>query len=131
MSSGFLNPPLLKPKFDGKTWVLMTEFSYDVGGIDSGDRITVPVGFETDLASVPQSLTWLVPKWGKHGPAAIIHDYLYRTQPRSRKESDDIFYEAMRVLDTNPATAQLAYRGVRTGGWLPWKKRAKLLKGHK
>jgi hypothetical protein len=35
--------------------------------------------FVTDLASVPQSLTWLVPRYGKYTKAAILHDYLSQT----------------------------------------------------
>jgi Protein of unknown function (DUF1353) len=35
--------------------------------------------FVTDLASVPQSLTWLVPRYGKYTKAAILHDYLCQT----------------------------------------------------
>ena len=41
---------------------------------------TVPPANEpdwvTDLASVPQLLTWLVPTSGKHLPAALVHDAL-------------------------------------------------------
>jgi hypothetical protein len=32
--------------------------------------------FLTDLASVPRSLTWLFPRYGKYTKAAVLHDYL-------------------------------------------------------
>jgi Protein of unknown function (DUF1353) len=32
--------------------------------------------FDTDLASVPRALTWLVPRYGRYTKAAILHDYL-------------------------------------------------------
>jgi hypothetical protein len=35
-----------------------------------------PDAFTTDLASVPRSLTWLFPRYGKYTKAAIVHDYL-------------------------------------------------------
>jgi hypothetical protein len=43
-------------------------------------RILVPASkshpFPTDLASVPRSLTWLVPRYGAYTKAAVLHDYL-------------------------------------------------------
>jgi hypothetical protein len=33
--------------------------------------------FRTDLASIPFFATWLVPRDGKHTPAALLHDSLY------------------------------------------------------
>lgn len=35
-----------------------------------------PLDFKTDLTSVPQLFTWLVPRTGRHLPAALIHDAL-------------------------------------------------------
>ncbi len=70
--------------------------------------ITVPDPehpFTTDLTSVPRLLTWLVPKSGRHLPAALIHDGLigedppsYRTDDGSRVDridADVIFRNAM------------------------------------
>ncbi|HEY5171135.1 MAG TPA: DUF1353 domain-containing protein, partial [Acidimicrobiia bacterium] len=40
--------------------------------------------FSTDLASVPRSLTWLFPRYGKYTKAAVLHDYLcqnFRSAP--------------------------------------------------
>lgn len=46
-------------------------------------RLLVPASggdpFVTDLASVPRSLTWLVPRYGMYTKAAVLHDYLCQT----------------------------------------------------
>ena len=119
--SGFLSAPLLRPRFDGKTWVLQEPFSYDVGYPLSGDRITVPRGFECDLTSTPRILWPVIPRWGRHGPAAIIHDWLYHSRERPRAEADAIFLEATLVLGTPRAIAKAAYLGVRAGGWVHYR----------
>ena len=51
--------------------------------------------FVTDLASVPQLLTWLVPKSGRHLPAALVHDGLVRDPTIDRFDADRIFRDAM------------------------------------
>ncbi len=37
---------------------------------------TVPAGFVTDFATVPQIIQWLIPTYGKYTLAAILHDDL-------------------------------------------------------
>ena len=64
--------------------------------------------FTTDLTSVPQLFTWLVPKSGTHLPAALLHDGLISDGERiehdgpavTRLEADRIFRDAMADLDT-------------------------------
>jgi hypothetical protein len=63
--------------------------------------------FDTDLASVPQIFTWLVPKSGEHLPAAILHDGLippsqgtYVGPVITRQQADRIFRDGMRDLGT-------------------------------
>ena len=55
-------------------WQLVEDLVYR--GRD--DTFTVPAGFETDFASVPQLFLWLVPRSGKYAKAAVLHDYLSR-----------------------------------------------------
>lgn len=118
--SRFTDILLVSPLGDGKTWVIMRDFGYDVHAENSGDRIDVPVGFQTDFATVPR-LFWIVlPKWGKYGNAAVIHDWLYWTQARSRRRADDIFLEAMGVLGVRRVTRYAMYWAVRLFGWLAW-----------
>jgi Protein of unknown function (DUF1353) len=118
--SRFTSVLLVSPLADGNTWVLMREFGYDVGAEGSVDRINVPIGFETDFASIPR-LFWIVlPKWGKYGNAAVIHDWLYWSQQRSRAASDAVLLEAMGVLEVGTLVQFVIYHAVRLFGWLAW-----------
>jgi hypothetical protein len=122
--SSFTENLIVSPLPDGKQWVTRREFYYDVGDKDSGDRICVPIGFVTDFASIPRFLWWLFPKWGKYGNASVIHDYLYSTRLRSRREADAIFYEGMIVLQTPRWQARLIYLAVRWFGWIAYRFRS-------
>src|SRR5690349_12750766 len=37
---------------------------------------------ETDLASVPRAMQWLVPRYGAHTPAALLHDRMIGKSPQ-------------------------------------------------
>lgn len=86
----------------------------------AGRIITVPMFFETDLASIPALVRPLIPVNGQHRNAAVLHDYLYQKCGCwcSRKLADEIFREAMRVLGESAWRREAMYRGVRIGGWL-------------
>jgi len=118
--SSFTTPLVVSPMPDGRKWRLVFQFCYGVGKKYSHDRITVPVGFVTDFASSPPPVWFIIPPWGKYGKAAIIHDYLYQTKQRSRKEADLIFREAMTVLGVAKWRVFLMYYGVRIFGFLAW-----------
>jgi hypothetical protein len=93
---------------------------------------TVSAGFRTDLASVPQFLTWLVPVAGLQDRAAIVHDYfctgLERGKPVvSARDADGIFRRMLRELGVPTVRRWLFFTGVRWGalgtparrpGWL-------------
>ncbi|MDO9110278.1 MAG: DUF1353 domain-containing protein [Desulfatirhabdiaceae bacterium] len=93
---------------------------------DSGERvITVPAGFETDLASVPR-LPIVYMMWGDRAHReAVLHDYLYRIESvpdLPRGQCDALFRQAM-ISRGNPWWIyQPMYWGVRLGGWLSYKK---------
>ena len=118
--SAFTQALVVTPLSDGHSWVIVSRFSYDVGSENSGDRIEVAQGFVTDFATVPRLLWWFLPRWGTYGNAAVIHDWLYWTQARSRKESDDIMREAMGVLNVAGYKQVLIYWAVRLFGWWAW-----------
>ncbi|RYD62768.1 MAG: DUF1353 domain-containing protein, partial [Verrucomicrobiaceae bacterium] len=59
-----------------RVWRVEQDFTYEVGDKGSGRYITVPKGFVTDGASVPQFLWSLFPAWGSYSRAAVIHDLL-------------------------------------------------------
>lgn len=110
--------PLKLEYEDGKSYRLIDAFSYD----SSLDTITVPAGFETDFASVPKGLWWLLPPTGKYGKAAVIHDYLYRTHGYSSKiVADAIFYEAMTALGVGAFTRGVMYLAVHFFGGSSYK----------
>ena len=108
---------------DGKKWKVINAFLYEK---NNGDIITVPVGYITDFASIPR-LFWRVigHPAGKHGKAAVIHDYLYSTHLYSKKESDKIFYNGMRVSGVSWIKVSLMYNIVKWFGKKDWKKAVK------
>jgi len=69
-----------------------SSFSYTVPPADDPE-------FVTDLTSVPQLLTWLVPKSGRHLPAALIHDAMVDDSRFDRFEADRIFRDGMGDLE--------------------------------
>ncbi len=119
--SRFTDTLLVSPLPNGRTWIIRKDFGYDVGQEGSDDVINVPIGFNTDFASVPRIFWSILPQWGKYGNSAVIHDYLYYTQTRTRKEADDIFREAMGVSKVRPLTIFVMYWLVRLFGCFAWK----------
>lgn len=120
--SRFTEPLVVTPRPDGRTWIVLSDFGYEVGEDGSGDIIDVEIGFHTDFASIPRPLWMFLPRWGKYGNAAVIHDYLYWEQTRPRKESDDILMEGMVVLNVGVIKRHLIYFAVRIGGWWGWRR---------
>ena len=80
--------------------------------------------FRTDLTSVPWLFTWLVPRTGRHLPAALVHDGLVgdADEPPSyvseeghvvaRDEADRVFRDAMGDLGTGPVRRWLVWAAV-------------------
>lgn len=112
----FIDSPVLRVG-DNNRWVLAHKLTYVT---DAGEVIEVPAGFETDLASIPRLLHWMIPVNGKHRAAAIIHDYLYTIRDRSRAEADAIFLEAMKESGVRWTQRRAMYLGVRMGGWFAY-----------
>lgn len=88
--------------------------------------IRVPVGFKTDLASIPRPLRGIFDRTGLSLKPAIVHDYLYTdgsipTLPR--KLCDKIFYACLRAVGVSAWTAWIYYAGVRMGGGWSFKTR--------
>ncbi len=132
MTPGF-QPPV--PSTRRLSWVTEREVLEDnlVYVCKAGFTYTVPKGFVTDYASIPQ-IFWNIPGFDPEGPAAIpavLHDYLYSLrgsdpyfQPRAA--CDAIFLEAMESVGVPWLTRHLIYRAVRIFGGLysmsaPWR----------
>ena len=89
-------------------------------------RLLVPsdTRFRTDLTSVPWLLTWLVPRTGRHLPAALVHDGLVGGGDGSpsyvseeghvvaRDQADRVFRDAMGDLGTGPVRRWLVWAAV-------------------
>lgn len=88
-------------------------------------EVTVPVGFVTDLASIPRIFYTILPPDAEYTVPAIVHDYLYWTQSVTRTQADNIINFSMRDYHIGPITRNLIYEGVHLGGSLAWKDNAK------
>lgn len=119
--------PLIVEKVGKRTWKVAKTFIYRVGFKDSTEAIVVPKGFITDFASVPRIFWILLPPDGRYSQAAVLHDYLYKIQIYTRKKSDSIFLEAMKVLKVAWWKRWIMYRAVRLACWIPWKKKRRNL----
>jgi|SRR3569623_156707 len=103
---------------DGK-WVLTAPlvFESDVARA----LITVPAGFQTDLASVPRLpvVYWLT--GATSNAAAVVHDYLYSTRILPRDVADAVLREASAVTDVPAWRRGLMWAAVRVFGWRYWR----------
>lgn len=64
----------------------------------NGEKIDLPAGDESDLASTPKLVWEVVPPSGWYARAAWLHDILYRYSQRPKSECDALLLEAMQVL---------------------------------
>lgn len=84
---------------------------------DGRRKFVVPKDFETDLASVPWFLRWLLNRNGKEREPAVLHDYLYRTRKLPRDEADALFRDALKANGVGPVWRAMYWSGVRGFGW--------------
>lgn len=114
-----IEPPLLKPFTDNHDWMLSMDLKYSIGG--TGVAITVPAGFVTDFASIPEFLwSYGLSPHGKYSKASIIHDYLYWTQNCTKAQADNILLIAMKESDVSSIKENEIYAGVNLGGRPSW-----------
>lgn len=108
-------------------------------------KIVVPAGFVTDIASVPRPAWGFILPTGLHTAAAVLHDFLYRTNKPSgltkysyyfrfkddhwedisyhqwsRKDCDRLFIRVMREAGTAKWKRRLMFLSVRLAGWWGW-----------
>ena len=111
------------PFFDGNHWLLTEELEYDV--YNTGIIVPVPRGFVTDFTSVPRPFWSLLPRWGKYGPSAVVHDFLYWDQRCSRAQADRIMVLAMQESGVGPFRTTLIHTAIRLGGSFAWRSNRK------
>ena len=92
----------------------------------SQDPVAVPAGFVTDFASIPQVFWSALRPDGDYAQAAVVHDYLYWTQGRSRALSDAVFRSAMVDLEVSPAVVTTLFEAVHLFGAGAWAENARL-----
>ena len=100
---------------DDKYWEVMEDYYYKT----SRGVIRVPKGFRTDYASVPRIFRNIINSYGKHGRAAVVHDWLYSNQCKidiTREEADKRFSEIMKECGVGSIKRNLMYRMVRIFG---------------
>ena len=138
--SGKLVLVLLDNKFEPSTkqgrslWGIHDPLAYRPS--DYAEKITVPPGFVTDLASIPRWAWIVLPPDGPWVKGAVIHDFLYatcgtgvwknhptaitRSAPYSRREADAILREALENRGVDRLRRTIIWLAVRLGGASGW-----------
>ena len=98
---------------DGR-WVLCKPLIYESD--TAKQTITVPAGFQTDLASVPRLPLVYLLTGDTARSAAVVHDWLYSSSLVSRKVADAVLREASEVSGVPAWRRWLMWAGVRLGG---------------
>jgi hypothetical protein len=81
-----------------------------------GCIVTVPMGFVTDLASIPRLPVIYLLLNGIADEAGVVHDYAYSTGLVPRIKADQVLREACICSGVSLWKASLIYAGVRIGG---------------
>ena len=81
----------------------------------------IPIGFKSDLASVPRFFWRLIAPHECSLEAALAHDWVYRKGlGYTRKKADLMLRDLMRQHKVPKWRRVLAYRGVRLFAWIVW-----------
>ena len=106
----------------GDSWELTEPLSVS-WNMDSGHRIPdgridVPIGFVTDLASIPRFLRSIIPVVGRQNRPAVVHDYCYVRRIGRREDTDRLFLDSMQAVGVSWPKRWVMYLAVRAfGGW--------------
>lgn len=128
--SAELNADLL-PGLDRDTGLPLYRLTVPLGYTSpKGVKVCVPVGYETDLASIPRALhTFFSPAEPKARRAAVLHDYLYSSRgfiasapdwEYSRADADNLFRDALRECGVGRLRRNLYFAAVRLFGRTAW-----------
>lgn len=105
---------LVVEEIDGTFWKVREPLGY--AGAD--EHFEVPIGFRTDFASVPRPVVWLIPRYGVYTRAAILHDYLLRSESVSKVDADGLFRRALRECAVSLPRRWMMWAAVRFGSRL-------------
>lgn len=91
----------------------------------AGDRlIVVPIGYLSDLASVPRLARRIVdPQTPPARRPSVVHDYIYThlTHKFTKAQADRIFYDALLEEGMPKSLAWLMWKAVSLGGRGAWR----------
>jgi hypothetical protein len=121
-----MDPVDFKPFVDGRNWIVRERLTYRIG--ISQDSLTVPVGFVTDLASIPPALQSFIQQNGPYLLPAVVHDYLYWKQTCTRDQSDQILLLAMIEHAVPEAQRFALYQAVHFAGMFAWDENARTVR---
>ncbi len=117
---GELDTRHLKEPVDKTKWFkTIAPFAYIS---EDETRYDIPVGTYTDFASIPWLFRWLISRFGRHSPAALLHDWLTKWKIVSRKEADILLREACQTLSVKRWKWRTMFVGVRLYSVLTRKK---------
>lgn len=119
--SGFLSQLQMAPASDRDDgfWILLSDLVY---ASDVANRIiTVPKGFQTNLASVPRVPFIYELVGNTSSKAAVVHDWLYSSYEVPRVMADRILNEASAATGVPAWRRWVMWAGVRLGGGAYWK----------
>lgn len=114
MDARFLSLLRVERVAGSNTWVLTSELAFSSDVLDR--LVIVPIGFETDFASVPRLPLAFLLFGGVADEAAVVHDWLYSTGACSRKLADEVFAEASKACGVPAWRRGPMWLGVRLFG---------------
>lgn len=118
-----IDPVDFRPFVDGRNWIVRQPLTYTIGV--SNDSVTVPPGFVTDFASIPQVLQSIIRQNGLYLLPAVVHDYLYWKQTCTRAQSDQILLLAMIENKVRDFHRIAIYEAVKAAGSFAWDENAR------
>jgi Protein of unknown function (DUF1353) len=118
-----IDPVDFKPFVDGRNWIVRQPLTYTIG--ISRDSVTVPPGFVTDFASIPQVLQSIIRQNGLYLLPAVVHDYLYWRQTCTREQSDQLLLLGMIENKVGDFHRIAIYEAVKAAGRFAWEDNAR------
>ena len=99
----------------GETYILDAPFIFRDGKF----LVEVPADFSTDFNSIPPGLREWFPRT-QYPQAGVVHDFLYRYNGVTRGEADRVHRRILELSGCGVVKRNLAYAGLRAGGWVSW-----------
>ena len=121
--SEFKTALLVQVPLDGGDRELFEELIYHSDLVQSD--IIAPKGMTTNYGSVPKILHNVLSPTGKPTYGFVIHDHLYEIGTYSKRISDGILNEAMKVLGVGWFKRSIIMSGLKIGGFVAWNKHRK------